>query len=84
MPPAAGGFGWARIHFSLQRDQKGGQNFPARFYLGYSFDIQSFLENYPLLSLACEHRCIFCCGENLATTRNMSVFTGYHFVEYNK
>ena len=26
--------------------------------LGYSFDIPSFLENYPLLSLACEHRCI--------------------------
>ena len=23
-----------------------------------NFDIQSFLENYPLLSLACEHRCI--------------------------
>ena len=47
-----------RIHFSLQRDQKGVQNFPARFYSGYGFDIQSFLGNYPLLSLACEHRCI--------------------------
>ena len=47
-----------RIHFSLQRDQKGVQNFPASYFSGYSFDIQSFLENYPLLSLACEHRCI--------------------------
>ena len=47
-----------RIHFSLQRDQKGVQNFPASYFSGYSFDIQSFLENYPLLSLACEYRCI--------------------------
>ena len=31
-----------RIHFSLQRDQKGVQNFPASYLLGYSFDIQSF------------------------------------------
>ena len=34
------------------------ENFPANYFSGYSFDIPSFLENYPLLSLACEHRCI--------------------------
>ena len=46
------------IHFSLQRDQKGVQNFRASYYSADSFDIPSFLENYPLLSLDCEHRCI--------------------------
>ena len=32
--------------------------FSCKLFSGNSFDIPSFLENYPLLSLACEHRCI--------------------------
>ena len=32
--------------------------FSCKLFSGNNFDIQSFLENYPLLSLACEHRCI--------------------------
>ena len=47
-----------RIHFSWQRDQKRVQNFPANYFSGYSFDIQGVLENYPILSLDCGHRCI--------------------------
>ena len=49
-----------RIHFSLQRDQKGVQIlFSCKLLSGNSFDIPSVLENCPLvLSLACEHRCI--------------------------
>ena len=47
-----------RIHFLLQRDQKGVQNFRASYYSADSFDIQSVLENYALLSLDCGHRCI--------------------------
>ena len=44
--------------FLVAKGSKGVQNFPTSYFSGYSFDIQSFLENYPLLSLACEHRCI--------------------------
>ena len=59
--------------------------FSCKLFSGNSFDIQSFFGKLSLSTFfSLSTQMYFCCGENLATTRNMSVFTGYHFLECNE